>query len=67
MSKGDCMASLAETNPNLRDPERRARMIARSTYESSVFEGASPRSLSKLRSAAYPRSNARSKKKAQSE
>jgi hypothetical protein len=61
------MASLAKTNPNLRDPDRLAQMVARSTYESSVFEGASPRSLSKLKSAAHPRSSAHSRKSVKSE
>jgi hypothetical protein len=56
------MASLAKTNANLRNPDRLAQMVARSTYESSVFEGASPRSLSKLKAVAYPYSAARSKK-----
>jgi len=58
------MAPLAKTNPNLKDPKRLAQMVARSTYESSVFEGASPRSLSKLKSAADPRSKACWKKSA---
>ena len=34
------MASLAETNPYLRDPETRRRLIEDSTLDSSVFEGA---------------------------
>ena len=57
------MASLAETNPYLRDPKRRREMIERVTYESSVFEGASPRAL---RSAAKPARKARSKKRSSS-
>lgn len=32
--------SLLDTNPYLRDPEQRKAMLLRSTYESSVFEGA---------------------------
>ena len=60
------MASLAKTNPNLKNPTRLAQMVARSTYESSAFEGASPRSLAKLKSAAYPSSKAHSKKSAKS-
>lgn len=40
--------SLVETNPYLRDPEKRAAMLARSVYESSVFEGARGVSLAKL-------------------
>lgn len=61
------MASLAKTNPNLKNRKRLAQMIARSTYESSAFEGASARSLEKLKAAAYPRSKARSKKIVRSE
>ena len=41
------MASLAESNPYLRDCEQRHVMVAENTFDSSVFEGASPRSLSK--------------------
>lgn len=43
------MASLSETNPYLRDPKKFEQMVARNTYDSSVFEGASPKSLAKLR------------------
>ena len=34
------MASLLETNPYLRDPETRQRMLEENAYQSSVFEGA---------------------------
>jgi hypothetical protein len=34
------MASLAETNPYLRDPEMRRRMLEEDALDSSVFEGA---------------------------
>jgi hypothetical protein len=34
------MASLAETNPYLRDPEARRRMLEEDALDSSVFEGA---------------------------
>lgn len=34
------MPSLIESNPYLRDPETRRRMIAQNVYDSSVFEGA---------------------------
>jgi hypothetical protein len=34
------MASLAETNPYLRDPEMRRRLLEDNAYASSVFEGA---------------------------
>jgi len=34
------MPSLAETNPCLRDPERRRRMLTDNAWQSSVFEGA---------------------------
>ncbi len=34
------MASLIETNPYLRDPETRRRMLEENAYQSSVFEGA---------------------------
>lgn len=34
------MKSLAETNPYVRDPETRRRLIARNARQSSVFEGA---------------------------
>ena len=34
------MASLAETNPYLRDPEQRRRMIEEDARQSSIFEGA---------------------------
>lgn len=34
------MASLIETNPYLRDPETRQRMLEENAYQSSVFEGA---------------------------
>ena len=61
------MASLSETNPYLRDRDKLARDVARDVYESFVFEGASPRSLAKLRSKANLRSTARSKKAAKSE
>ena len=56
------MSSLAKTNRHLKDPRRVACKVARSTYESSIFEGASPRYLSKVKSPAYPRSKASSKK-----
>jgi hypothetical protein len=34
------MEPLIETNPHLRDPEVRRRLIEEDAYESSVFEGA---------------------------
>jgi hypothetical protein len=34
------MASLAETNPYIRDPERRRRLLEENALDSSVFEGA---------------------------
>jgi hypothetical protein len=34
------MPSLAETNPYLRDPEARRRLLADNAWQSSVFEGA---------------------------
>jgi hypothetical protein len=34
------MASLAETNPYIRDPETRRRLIEENARASSVFEGA---------------------------
>ncbi len=61
------MASLRKTNPNLSDPERLSWMIARNAYQSSVFEGASPRSLSKAKELAYPRAKASSKKTTKAE
>ncbi len=39
------MASLAETNPYLKDRKKMVEMIAEDVYESAIFEGASPRSL----------------------
>lgn len=41
----DQMASLADTNPHLKDRKKLFEMIAKSVYESSIFEGASPRAL----------------------
>ena len=61
------MSSLAKTNPHLNNPDRLAQIVAKSTYESSVFEGASPRSLSKIKSAAFPRPKASSRKQVKSE
>jgi hypothetical protein len=34
------MASLAETNPYIRDPETRRRLLEEDALDSSVFEGA---------------------------
>ena len=34
------MASSIETNPYLKDPEQRRRLLERNAYDSSVFEGA---------------------------
>lgn len=34
------MASLIDTNPYLRDPEERARMLEENARQSSIFEGA---------------------------
>jgi len=48
------MASLAETNPHLRDRKQLEQMIARSVYESSICSGASARALAKLKAEAYP-------------
>lgn len=57
------MKLLSETNPFIRDPETRRRRIARSVYESSVFEGVrgliTPQPQT---SDANPRSNAPTKK-----
>ncbi len=39
------MASLAQSNAYLRDKKARQMMVAKNTFDSSVFEGASPRSL----------------------
>lgn len=39
------MASLAETNPYLKDRKKMLEMIAEDVYESAIFEGASPRAL----------------------
>jgi hypothetical protein len=33
------MASLAETNPYIRDPERRRRVLEENALDSSAFEG----------------------------
>jgi hypothetical protein len=43
------VASLSETNPYLRDKKKLEQMVAQSVYESSIFEGASPRALEELR------------------
>lgn len=57
------MKPLIETNPYLRDPEQRRRRIARSVYESSMFEGARGLILPQDQtSASKPRSNASAKK-----
>lgn len=54
---------LSETNPFIRDPETRRRRIARSVYESSVFEGARGLAMPPPQTpAATPRSNASTKK-----
>ena len=62
----NAMPSLIETNPYLRDPKRRAQMIAQDVYDSSVFEGATglpkPQSV-KLRTSSPPRRKMRSAKK----
>ena len=34
------MSSLAESNPHLRDPQRRRQILAENAWQSSVFEGA---------------------------
>ena len=61
------MASLAETNPYLKDRKKMLEMIARNTYDSAVFEGASPRSLKAIGYEPSPRGRtARSKKRAKS-
>lgn len=39
------MASLAESNSYLQNKEIRRKMVAENTFDSSVFERASPRSL----------------------
>ncbi len=57
------MKPLIETNPYLRDPEKREQYLERNTYDSSVFEGA--RGLRKPAShsaASRPRSRASVKK-----
>lgn len=42
------MASLAETNPYLRDKKKRREMAAKNTFGSAVFEGASPYTVRKM-------------------
>lgn len=58
------MASLADSNPYLRDSEQRHTMVTENTFNSSVFEGASPRSVTKrvLHLVARRRSKASAKK-----
>jgi len=61
------MASLAETNRYLKDPQRRARIIRRNARESAIFEGANPRALhDDYASSANARLAASSKKRAKS-
>lgn len=57
------MASLAETNPYIRDPEARRRLIEENALDSSAFEGA--RGLKPLvpQSDTAPRRSTASRKK----
>lgn len=61
------MASLSETNPYLRDKKKLLEMLADSTYESSILEGASPHSLSELKPKRIRRRTASSRKAPKSE
>jgi len=59
------MASLSESNEYLRNREARHRMVGENTFDSSVFEGASPSSLGervKYQSSGNRRSKASAKK-----
>ena len=59
----DTLKSLLETNPYLRDPETRRRMLERNALDSSAFEGArglKPRDATQPPAA--PRTIARKKK-----
>jgi hypothetical protein len=60
------MASLAESNPYLRDPEERQRRLVESAWESSVFAGAHglPRPPKRRRPQRSARRTASSKKRA---
>lgn len=59
------MASLADSNPYLRSKEKRRTMVAKNTFDSSVFEGASPSSLGvrAYQLSSNRRSNASAKKR----
>jgi len=56
------MTSLLETNPYLRDPETRRRMLERNALDSSAFEGARGLKPRDLQPSAAPRDTARKKK-----
>ncbi len=55
------MASLLETNPYLRDPETRRRMLERNALDSSAFEGAQGLKPRDPQQSAAPRDTARKK------
>ncbi len=56
------MASLLETNPYLRDPETRRRMLERNALDSSAFEGARGLKPRELQTPPPLRETARKKK-----
>ena len=60
------MASLIETNPYLRDPETRRRMLERNALDSSAFEGARGLKPREPQPPSAPRVIARKKKAAKS-
>ena len=56
------MPSLLETNPYLRDPETRRRMLERNALDSSAFEGARGLKPRDPQPPSSPRDTARKKK-----
>ncbi len=56
------MLSLIETNPYLRDPETRQRMLERNALDSSAFEGARGLKPREPQPPSAPRETARKKK-----
>ena len=60
------MASLAKSNKYLRDSKALSEMIRKNAYDSSIFEGASYRSLPKPESNQKRDDMAKSKKRAKS-
>lgn len=56
------MASLLNTNPYLRDPETRRRMLERNALDSSAFEGARGLKPCEPQPPSVPRESARKKK-----